>query len=141
MEDFGTSASPNNISIHALTRSAIAKHILFSLLWYISIHALTRSAMSKVESSVVDTLISIHALTRSAIDVIVVDSKVSCHFNPRTHKECDELEGGRRKASSVFQSTHSQGVRYRQHRNEKLPNIFQSTHSQGVRFQMRPSYS
>ena len=33
------------------------------------------------------------------------------NFNPRTHKECDELNNAIKQVQEKFQSTHSQGVR------------------------------
>ena len=55
--------------------------------------------------------VSIHALTRSA--TMDMDSQVSRYqsFNPRTHEECDVYISVHGHPESLFQSTHSRGVR------------------------------
>ena len=84
---------PEDISIHALTRSATYVCVVsVAPDAIISIHALTRSATLMRElTSLGDTRISIHALTRSATH--------SCVHGPRMAR--------------LFQSTHSRGVRRR----------------------------
>ena len=55
--------------------------------------------------------ISIHALTRSATLPDHRRESRYLHFNPRTHEECDELVPVKSFMYSLFQSTHSRGVR------------------------------
>ena len=99
----------------------------------ISIHALTRSATENRFNNHATNLISIHALTRSATGAVPypglklgnfnprthkecdfdfsVFTCLTSYFNPRTHKECDAIVSIRFLLITVFQSTHSQGVR------------------------------
>ena len=77
--------------------------------------------------------ISIHALTRSATCFSVGYFSVAIDFNPRTHKECDLYLVCIVHAGTLFQSTHSQGVRPPFHAVFTSKAVFQSTHSQGVR--------
>ena len=56
------------------------------------------------------------------------------NFNPRTHKECDTLGQYYLAAEQLFQSTHSQGVRWKIRVDSINHQRFQSTHSQGVRY-------
>ena len=55
--------------------------------------------------------ISIHALTRSATAYSKLPASPLLNFNPRTHKECDDIPSMKSLAQIIFQSTHSQGVR------------------------------
>ncbi len=121
------------ISIHALTRSATGQDFFRKRHAYISIHALTRSATSMNNLKRIPFLISIHALTRSATPTMLY----------------------RHSCISLFQSTHSRGVRrvianltkLKKHFNPRTHEEcdiddgdytradieFQSTHSRGVR--------
>ena len=60
--------------------------------WEISIHALTRSATIGTTLIAVVSRISIHALTRSATRSLLFLVWRTCHFNPRTHEECDRFK-------------------------------------------------
>ena len=121
------------ISIHALTRSATAHHNPIHLFRKISIHALTRSATSLYKWPNLCSVISIHALTRSATTMSCWRSVCSIDFNPRTHEECDAATFREGLQDSLFQSTHSRGVRLFLSAIRASESIFQSTHSRGVR--------
>ena len=58
-----------------------------------------------------DGNISIHALTRSATSGLSGPFLFGLNFNPRTHKECDLIVKYHHQRCTIFQSTHSQGVR------------------------------
>ena len=57
----------------------------------ISIHALTKSATSRLSKALARVIISIHALTKSATTSKRDLCLLLFDFNPRTHKECDNL--------------------------------------------------
>ena len=132
---FSSPKTCQTISIHALTRSAT--HLGIKGYGYeinfnprthkecdlfvdgvagvgdsISIHALTRSATPPVS---ITKLILIHFNPRTHKECDGVDNFGSCYcctyFNPRTHKECDLITLDSTLWLSLFQSTHSQGVR------------------------------
>src|SRR5690606_348753 len=85
----GLTMTDDNISIHALTRSA-TKFVIVNGIWpYISIHALTRSATYEGRCDETVYEISIHALTRSATGTGSSHRRLPRNFNPRTHEECD----------------------------------------------------
>ena len=121
------------VSIHALTRSATTGGVDQMRVTVVSIHALTRSATLCISLRYRSLAVSIHALTRSATNAVYIHPK----------------------ESTLFQSTHSRGVRQwppfysvaassfnpRTH-EECDPSwmlicpsrvLFQSTHSRGVR--------
>ena len=78
--------------------------------------------------------ISIHALTWSATGRSDKRLCLLADFNPRTHMECDDAGQFRMfRSGSVFQSTHSHGVRRRLISVNCRSSTFQSTHSHGVR--------
>ena len=147
------------VSIHALTRSATKSDAVWFACTVVSIHALTRSATCIAPLELSTYFVSIHALTRSATcDGQAVRHIVRC-FNPRTHEECD-VEGGiyfglgpsvsihaltrsatkfksQRLSFTMFQSTHSRGVRLPEAKAYEALKEFQSTHSRGVRPSVR----
>ena len=121
------------VSIHALTRSATSKGFCKGIIF-----DLFQSTHSRgVRPHFCDWFcrhiaVSIHALTRSATYSLSLIETVKGCFNPRTHEECDDnilVES----YFSLFQSTHSRGVRPIHIMRIWDHNMFQSTHSRGVR--------
>ena len=121
----------------------------------VSIHALTRSATESGMMSHISGFVSIHALTRSATLILIPIGPCLDCFNPRTHEECDCPLVRIPDQRTMFQSTHSRGVRliidveyYTEipvsihaltrsatacSMHHLRSNKFQSTHSRGVR--------
>ena len=88
-------------------------YLRFFFNWWIdiSIHALTRSAMQLVKCSNSTSHISIRALTRSATYLLLVVIISRSYFNPRTHEECDYAKSRELLPYNLFQSTHPRRVR------------------------------
>lgn len=100
-----------DISIHALTRSATANGREDGFCGQISIHALTRDATRIIFINEFHLAISIHALAKSANVKHRSFYQTRRYFNPCTREECDLHQPVLKRIDTLFQSTHSRGVR------------------------------
>ena len=99
------------ISIHALARSATQNIGLWQILDWISIHALARSA-TLPRISPLHSCPYFNPRTREECDLYCsLGSVLLSYFNPRTREECDGFLVLKIMQASLFQSTHSRGVR------------------------------
>ncbi len=121
------------ISIHALTRSATG-WLPNGFVAEFDFNPRTHEECDATKNKeVLSCIISIHALPRSATGWLPNGFVAEFDFNPRTHEECDGQFADFCHSRTLFQSTHSRGVRPNDAIVEAKDFIFQSTHSRGVR--------